>query len=168
MIISKKRQQFDNNINYLSPEIQNEIIDIISKFVIEIIKPKKWNYFSIIVDDTADIAKHESVSICLRYVDDDLAIHEKFMGFIRTSTTTSAALCAILLKVMRSFGLDYESKLVGQCYDGAANMSGKKNGLSVQIRKLAKKAIYVHCYAHQLNLVIQHSCEETKLARNTL
>jgi hypothetical protein len=69
---------------------------------------------------------------------------------------------------MRSFGLDYESKLVGQCYDGAANMSGKKNGLNVQIRKLAKKTIYVPCYAHQLNLVLQHSCEDTKLARNTL
>lgn len=64
--------------------------------------------------------------------------------------------------------LNYKAKLVGQCYDGAANMSGVKNGLHKKIKSFAKKALYLHCYAHQLNLALQHSCCEIKKARNCL
>lgn len=69
---------------------------------------------------------------------------------------------------MISLNLDFEAKLVGQCYDGAANMSGCKNDLNVLIRKVAKKALYVHCYAHQLNLSLQHATESIQLASNCL
>ena len=114
------------------------------------------------------MAKHEQVSICLRNVNENLVPVEKFMGFYKTSTTTAAALCEIIKNVMKSFGLDFESKLVGQCYDGAANMSGHKNELHVKIREMSKNAIYVHCYAHQLKLALQHSVEEIPIGRNTL
>ena len=41
----------------------------------------------------------------------------------------------MILNVLDKLSLDYKSKLVGQCYDGAANMSGVKNGLNVKIRE---------------------------------
>lgn len=47
-------------------------------------------------------------------------------------------------------------------------MSGIKNGLHKKIRTVAKKALYLHCYAHQLNLALQHSCTEIKKARRCL
>ena len=47
-------------------------------------------------------------------------------------------------------------------------MSGVKNGLNKKIRAIAKKALYIHCYAHQLNLALQHSCYEITKARNCL
>ena len=59
-------------------------------------------------------------------------------------------------------GLDFKSKLVGQCNDGAANMSDVKNGLNKKIRFVAKKALYLNCYAHQLNLALQNAFSEIK------
>ena len=45
--------------------------------------------------------------------------------------------------------------MVAQTYDGASNMSGKYNGLQAKFKSLAgEHVIFVHCYAHTLNLVL--------------
>lgn len=49
-------------------------------------------------------------------------------------------------------------KCVAQTYDGAAVMSGSKGGVQAHFRVLHPEAIYVHCYAHELNLVLCHTC----------
>ena len=55
----------------------------------------------------------------------------------------------------------------GQGYDGAANMSGKYNGVQARIKELVPGAEYTHCQAHNLNLCIIHACEES-LVRNMI
>ena len=40
--------------------------------------------FSIIIDETSDIANHEQVSEVLRYLN-DFDVKERFFGFIKTS-----------------------------------------------------------------------------------
>ena len=46
-------------------------------------------------------------------------------------------------------------KLIAQAYDGASNMSGCYNGLQSLIQtRINPNILYVHCYAHCLNLVI--------------
>ena len=42
----------------------------------------------------------------------------------------------------------------GQCYDGAANMSPRKKGLSGMVLDKNDKAINTHCNSHVLNLSI--------------
>jgi hypothetical protein len=44
--------------------------------------------------------------------------------------------------------------LRGIGFDGAANMSGVYNGLQARIKHIQLLALYVHCAAHDLNLVI--------------
>ena len=57
-----------------------------------------------------------------------------------------------------TWGLDIEN-LRGQGYDGAANMSGKVKGVQARIFLLSKKkALYVHCASHCLNLSIMKAC----------
>ena len=56
--------------------IQNEISDLIAREIISIILPEQTAYFSLMVDETMVISKHEQVSICIRYLDENLAIHE--------------------------------------------------------------------------------------------
>ena len=53
---------------------------------------------------------------------------------------------------------------VGQSYDGANVMSGHVSGVQTRIQKLAEWAIYVHCYAHRLNLVVVDSCKSVRYA----
>ncbi len=50
-------------------------------------------------------------------------------------------------------GLNAEN-IRGQGYDGAANMSASYKGLQARLQRQNEKALFVHCHAHGLNLVL--------------
>ena len=70
-------------MQWTSPEIQNEILDIMMNIVLG--EVAKGQHYSIVVDETADISQIE-VSICLRYVTECI-IREIFIGFYPTEAT---------------------------------------------------------------------------------
>lgn len=43
---------------------------------------------------------------------------------------------------------------MGQRYDGAAVMSGSCSGVQAKVMEEALTAVYTHCSAHRLNLVL--------------
>ena len=53
----------------------------------------------------------------------------------------------------------YELPIVAQGYDGAAVMSGSENGVQLKIREDHPSAVYIHCMAHKLNLVLIEACK---------
>ena len=55
-----------------------------------------------------------------------------------------------------------------QCYDGAANMAGAKNGVATQILHEEPCATFIHCYGHALNLAAGDTVKKNKVLRNTL
>lgn len=60
------------------------------------------------------------------------------------------------------------SKLRGQCYDGAATMSGYKSGVATTVTAAELRAIYTHCYGHSLNLACCDTIKRCKLMRDAL
>jgi hypothetical protein len=60
------------------------------------------------------------------------------------------------------------SKLVGQGYDGASNMSGRLNGVGARIADEYPAAIYVHCNKHCLQLCVQDSGSESRCVQDAL
>ena len=55
------------------------------------------------------------------------------------------------------------SKLRGQAYDGAGNMSGSLNGTAALISNDNPLALYLHCASHSLNLAVVKSLDETSV-----
>lgn len=160
-----------NNTNrdkYLSPKIQNEIIHIISTEI----KKKNLNeikdalFFTIICDTTQDISKIDQLSQIVRYVlikkDENnqpvsVSIKETFVGFFEVTDQTSKGLEHKIVEILEEMGLNL-AKCRGQGYDGASNMSGIYNGLQALIKLKEPTAKYVHCAAHNLNLVLNDAC----------
>jgi hypothetical protein len=66
---------------------------------------------------------------------------------------TSAGIKEAFLAVLDYLDLPI-CRLRGQGYDGASNMRGEFNGLQKLVRDEAPYAFYVHCFAHQLQLVV--------------
>ena len=60
------------------------------------------------------------------------------------------------------YGLDMIN-LRGQCYDGAGNMSGVRNGLAARVTQEFPKAVYTWCSSHKLNLCVVKSCDITEV-----
>ncbi|XP_039310402.1 zinc finger MYM-type protein 1-like [Solenopsis invicta] len=164
-------------VKYLSPVIQNELIDILAKEVkTELVnKINKSPFLSIIIDTTQDISKIDQISFTIRFVElitddndaktSDLMIREFFLGFKEADGQTAEDLEAQLLNYFEDNTLDI-MKLRAQGYDGAANMSGIYNGLQAKILRRQLNAVYVHCAAHNLNLVINDAVKSSKDIRN--
>ncbi|KAG7513368.1 zinc finger MYM-type protein 1-like [Solea senegalensis] len=53
-------------------------------------------------------------------------------------------------------------KVVAQCYDGAAVMASGLNGLQAKVKDRAPMALFIHCYAHRLNLVLTQGASKLK------
>jgi hypothetical protein len=78
---------------------------------------------------------------------------ERFLRLQHVPDTTSKALKKALVQMLAKYDLPI-ARLRGQEYDGASNMRGQFNGLQKKIRYENPYAFYVHCFAHQLQLVI--------------
>lgn len=164
----KLDMQLQNHAQWTSPSIQNELLTIMAEHVLKLIVAdvKKSGKFAIIVDETSDIARTEQVALCLSYLADGKK-QEAFIGFYDTKSTEGEVLYQLVKKALNDLELDIKN-IVGQCYDGAANMCGIYKGLATQIKTSAPNAIYVHCYGHLLNLAIQDTMTNTKPLRNAL
>ena len=62
--------------------------------------------FSVLADETADIAGLEQLSLCARYVSHDLQIHEDFLQFVEVHDVTGNGLANSILTGLTSFGID--------------------------------------------------------------
>jgi hypothetical protein len=69
------------------------------------------------------------------------------------SETTSAYLMSSIDALIADLKLILK-KVIGQGYDGASNMRGEFNDLQSLILREISSAYYVHCFAHQLQLVL--------------
>lgn len=157
------------NYKWLSHDIQNEIISLLSRYLQNdlIKKIKESEFFSIVIDETTDNSGKEQVSICFRTVDNNLNVDEIFMGFFETAITDAKTLLELVTDVLSKLTLNI-SNCRGQCYDGAANVSGHKSGLQKRINDLESRALYVHFTAHTLNLVVQDAMMNVERSRDFL
>ncbi|XP_047084564.1 zinc finger MYM-type protein 1-like [Lolium rigidum] len=104
-------------------------------------------------DESRDISVKEQMAVVVRYVNKSGDIIERFLGIQHVPNTTSLALKKALLEVFAKHDL-LIARLRGQGYDGASNMRGEFNGLQKLIRDENPNAFYVHCFAHQLQLIV--------------
>ncbi|XP_077292819.1 zinc finger MYM-type protein 1-like [Arctopsyche grandis] len=156
----KLKTHLDNSTVFtgLSNHIQNDLVSAISKVLLDEIKTeiRASKFVSIIVDESTDISRKAQLSTIFRYVDENNEIQERFVGFVDVSPNRTAnALFQHIRETLEEFGcLD---KLIAQTYDGAAVMSGEHNGVQRKIRDICPNSLFVHCYAHRLNLVLSQS-----------
>lgn len=153
--VVEKKMQGKQNAKYTSSVIQNEILDCLANMVREEIiqEVKESEVFSVIADETKDLKKKEQLSLVLRYYYNG-AVHESFLDFQQATRLDAEGLKDKIIHCLERYGLEYRSNLVGQGYDGASVMSGRHSGVAARIKSDAKHAVYVHCNAHCLNLVL--------------
>lgn len=60
------------------------------------------------------------------------------------------------------------SLCLGQAYDGASAMQGRRKGLATLIKTEVPAALPVHCLAHSLNLCLQDTGRKILLLRDAI
>lgn len=87
------------------------------------------------------------------------------MGFTKVSDQSAAGITSDILRSLEQMELDIK-KCRGQGYDGANVMSGVYSGVQKRIKDVEPNAAYIHCAAHNLNLVINDAVSEVTEVRN--
>ncbi|XP_042396805.1 zinc finger MYM-type protein 1-like [Zingiber officinale] len=126
------------NNQMIAPKIQKQLVNA---YAVEttnaILADLGDRWFTLLLDEARDCSVKEQMAVVIRYVNKHGEVIERFMAVVHVATTTAAL-----------------ARLRGQGYDGASNMSGEFNGLKSLIMKENPYALYVHCFAHQLQLVV--------------
>ena len=105
--------------------------------------------------------------LVLRWVDDNLFVHEDFIGLYEVPNIQSSTLVGVVKDVFLRLNLSF-AKVRGQCYDGASNMSGTRSGVAKQILDMQPKALFTHCYGHSLNLAVSDTFKKCKTMKKAL
>ncbi|XP_019212484.1 zinc finger MYM-type protein 1 isoform X2 [Oreochromis niloticus] len=149
-------------VSLLSNRSQNDIIAALGTYIRKEIQReiKEAEMYSILLDETSDVSHKEQVSFVVRYFH-HMQIKERFIEVCNVDTTTGQELENTVFLLMQKNGLEMKN-MYGQGYDGAANMSGMYKGLQARIRAHNEKALYVHCKAHCLNLVLVEASKSSK------
>lgn len=140
-----------------SKTIQNELLDCMYEVYRETIlkEIQDAKFVAVQADETTDISCMSQMVILLRYVIDSGPV-ERLVSFVNINDRTAEGIASVLKEQLEPFKL--QEKLIAQSYDGAAVFSGGNNGVQVKLRESFPYAHFIHCYAHQLNIVIKKAC----------
>ena len=136
---------------YTSGKMQNEMVKVMAlRLLREVVQNlHKAAFFTVIADETTDVSNVEQVVICLRWVSEDFEVREDFVGLYEVASTGAEIIYSAIINVLQRLNLAL-FKVRGQCYDGAATMSGAKSGVVTRMCQAEPSAVFTHCYGHSL------------------
>ena len=149
--LGRQFRSLPNNAKYTSKVVQNDLLkaaaDVVLKQITDEIKDAEG--FAVIADEARDVSKKEQLSLCLRYVNKQLEVNERFVGFSDLCDLDAKALAEKIVARLQVLGLDIK-QCVAQCYDGASVMSGQVSGVQQRLREIVGNGcVYIHCHAHR-------------------
>ena len=107
------------------------------------------------------------VVVALRWVDDELLVHEEFIGLYDVASIEATSLVRVIKDTLLRLNLSL-TKIRGQCYDGASNMSGIRNGVAKRIQDEEPRAVFTHCYGHALSLTARDTIRRNTIMKSSL
>ena len=162
--VAKKIASNPSNAKYTHHDIQNEIFSVMANMLRKEISDevKEAEYFALMVDESKDVSKKEQISIVVRYLNGG-TVHEEFLHFAVADGLVADSLLNSIKSTLSLCNIDVNA-CIGQCYDGAAVMSGCHSGVQQRFREEVPQALYIHCHAHRLNLVLVDCVHNVKTA----
>lgn len=152
--------------HYLSPEIQNELITLMSEEVIGVITKqiKSSKYYAFMLDCTKDAGRVEQMTVIFRFCNCETGlIEEHFVGFLDVNETNAANLTNVFLQKLKDLNLDI-SLCRGQGFDNGSNMIGIHSGVKTRILEINPRAFFTPCGCHNWNLLIVDASKSSPAA----
>ena len=113
-------------------------------------------------DEYKDVSNKEQLTFCMRWVNNDLEVSEKFLGFYEIPNIKNSTIVTVMKSILLRYQLNV-NMCRGHCYGSASNMLGKSSDVAIQIFAEQPKAHYTHCHAHFLSLSVKDVTRNTKI-----
>lgn len=162
--IFKEHMEKSSVFKGISKTIQNEILDSMLAVIHCHIKAEieRSDFIAVQCDETTDSSNRTQMTFIFRYVLNGI-VQERFWKLVNPPGTTAQHLADVIMQELQELKINESpNKLIGQSYDGASVMSGKFGGVQTKIKENYPAANFIHCYAHQVNLILQKSASQNK------
>ena len=152
-----KRLHHAENTKYKSQRIISEFLQVMATQV----EKKKLEhvlsseFFSLMIDESTDIAVVNEMVIYARYVQSG-KVATTFLNICELPNGTADTIETTLLAYMDENNLSV-SKMMGLGTDGAAVMTGKRNGVAARFKRRQPLLTSIHCVCHRLALAAAHA-----------
>ncbi|XP_076343198.1 zinc finger MYM-type protein 1-like [Tachypleus tridentatus] len=140
MTLGEEKKESRSNMAKIIKNIQflNEILEVMALQVLRDVASciRNGRYFSILADECTDVANKEQLTICIRWIDDNLEPHEDFIGFYEIPTIKADTIVLAIKDAIIRMNLTL-ANCRGQCYDKICKLikfSPKRQGLLEKIK----------------------------------
>jgi hypothetical protein len=158
----KERVQSSSVFKGTSKTVQNELLEVCHEKIKAELNETK--FVALMADETSNVSEHLQMAIVYRYEMDGNE-QERFGGFFNPEGQSAAEMSDCISTELNSTFSGDSNKIVAQTFDGAAVMRGSVNGVQSKIKECFPLAHYVHCYAHQLNVIMERAASQNRSAR---
>ena len=126
-------------------------------------------FYSIMADEVADCSNKEKFIFCFRWVNKGFNTHEDFIGIYNVDNIKADTLVTVIKGVLIRLNIPL-SNARGQCYDGAKNIRGIKNGVSNFFFFFSEnlRAFFTHCFGHALNLAVGDLVKNVRFLKDSI
>ena len=109
----------------------------------------------------------EQFIICFRWVDKGFNTLEDFIGIYNVDNIKADTLVTTIKDVLIRLHIPLPNAR-GQCYDGAKNVCGIKNGISIKILSEDPKVFFTNCFGHVLNLDVGDMVKNVRFLKDSI
>ena len=153
-------------MNYNSEQAMAEMVEAIGvsleeQFLREV---QASPYYSIIIDEAADISVTKQLGLCIQYLGEGGETCVKYMKLMELSKGTADVITDAIVDYLTSKApvvLDIQ-KIAGGACDGASVILGVHNGVVSRLQTKVPHFIHTHCAAHRLSLAASHASSASK------
>ncbi|CAB4010742.1 Zinc finger MYM-type 1 [Paramuricea clavata] len=157
----KIQKNIPKNAKYTSPDIQNEVIEVLASLVKNKIAEdvRRAELFTIMADGTTDKNRKEIQGLVCRYLSNKGKVEEHCLNVKGIDDRSAKGIFNFITETLAEFEISVDG-LVSQSFDGASVMSGNYNGLQRLVSDFCDRYIlYVHCFLHKIHLVVTYIME---------
>ncbi|XP_065681532.1 uncharacterized protein LOC105847947 [Hydra vulgaris] len=146
-------------VTLLSKTTVNKVILSIVKSIRDRIKLELGEQnFSLQIDSTQDIGVVDQAAVCIRYIYEG-EVKERLFALLKVVDSSGNGYYDMLKKLFSEHSINF-NHIIGESFDGAANMRGEYSGLQSKIKSQEnQKSVYIWCYSHVLNLCVCDTCK---------
>ncbi|XP_065682446.1 uncharacterized protein LOC136095619 [Hydra vulgaris] len=111
-----------------------------------------------LIDSTQDVGVVDQAAVCIWYIYEG-EVKERLFALLKVVDSSGNGYYDMLKKLFSEDSINF-NHIIGESFDGAANMRGEYSGLQSKIKSQEnQKSVYIWCYSHVLNLCVCDTCK---------
>ena len=131
-----------------------------TRFKTQLIETLQKTNFSIIIDETTDIASKKQLALVVRYFcGKELIIKSMFLCLIELTKSDATTVTTSLVSTFEKYSIPL-TNIIGYASDTTNVMFGEHHSVVTQLKSLIPELYVMKCLCHSAHLCGSHACEK--------